>query len=223
MVHTLACNPFGEQTYVIDRGNGEATVIDPGMSNASERQAFRTLCESLGVKPVSCVLTHAHLDHVMGCQWIHDEYGLAPEMHPLDQDTYERGPIAASLYGVSMDPLPDAVLGLQHGQILDWGQAQVEVRHTPGHAPGHVVFVDHQHGWVIGGDVLFRGSVGRTDLPGCHAPDLARSIETQLYVLPDDVVVWPGHGPSTTVGEEKRSNPFVNAAGSGLLQREAER
>ncbi|HAY55936.1 MAG TPA: MBL fold hydrolase [Flavobacteriales bacterium] len=222
MVHTLACNPFGEQTYLVDHGNGQASVVDPGMSNPNERRAFQALCDSLRVVPTSCVLTHAHLDHVMGCQWIHDEFGLSPVMHELDAETYERGPVAATLYEVPMDPLPEPQWGLTHGQTLQWGQCVVEVRHAPGHAPGHVVFVNHEAKWVLGGDVLFQGSVGRTDLPGCNPSDLAKSIETQLYSLPDDVVVWPGHGGPTTIGAERTSNPFVNGRGSGLLQGEAE-
>jgi glyoxylase-like metal-dependent hydrolase (beta-lactamase superfamily II) len=223
MVHTLTCNVFGEQTYVVDHGNGELTVVDPGMSTRPEREVFQALCASLDAKPVQVLLTHGHLDHVMGCQWMKDTYGLLPRMHAEDRETYERGPIAAQMYGVPMDPLPDVELSLKHGDVVDCGQAQLEIRFVPGHAPGHVAFVCHEHGWVLGGDVLFEGSVGRTDLPGCHAPHLVTSIERQLFTLPDETVVWPGHGGPTTVGAEKRGNPFVNAAGSGLLQREAER
>ena len=223
MVHTLTCNVFGEQTYVVDHGNGELTVVDPGMSTRPEREAFQALCASLDAKPVQVLLTHGHLDHVMGCQWMKDTCGLLPRMHAEGRETYERGPIAAQMYGVPMDPLPEVELDLKHGDVLDCGQGQLEIRFVPGHAPGHVAFVCHEHGWVLGGDVLFEGSVGRTDLPGCHAPHLVTSIELQLFTLPDDTLMWPGHGGPTTVGAEKRGNPFVNAAGSGLLQREAER
>ena len=223
MVQPLTCNVFGEQTYVVDHGNGSLTVVDPGMASPQEREAFQRICDSLGAQPAQMLLTHGHLDHVMGCQWMKDTYGLLPRMHPLDEETYRRGPIAAQMNGVSMDPLPDVVMDLVPGEVIDCGQAQLEVRFVPGHAPGHVAFVCHEHGWTIGGDVLFEGSIGRTDLPGSHAPDLATSILTQFYTLPDDMVVWPGHGGPTTVGAEKQGNPFVNAAGSGLLQREAER
>lgn len=222
MVHTLTCNVFAEQTYVVDHGDGHLTVVDPGMASREERQAFQGLCKSLGGKPVQVLLTHAHLDHVMGCQWMKDTYGLLPRMHPLDVTTYERGPLAAQMYGVPMDPLPEAVADLVPGDHVSCGQAKLEIRFVPGHAPGHVAFVCHEHGWVLAGDVLFAGSIGRTDLPGCHAPDLVKSIEEQLYTLPEGTVVWPGHGGPTTVGAEKTSNPFVNAARSGLLQREAE-
>lgn len=222
MVHTLTCNVFGEQTYVVDHGDGELTVVDPGMSNPDERRAFQMLCKSLKARPVQVLLTHGHLDHVMGCQWMKDNYGLLPRMHPLDEETYYRGPIAAQMYGVSMDPLPEVVMDLVPGEAIVCGTIQLDIRFVPGHAPGHVAFVCHEHRWMLGGDVLFEGSIGRTDLPGSHAPDLVKSITTEFFTLSEDMVVWPGHGRPTTVGAEKFGNPFVNAAGSGLLQREAE-
>jgi glyoxylase-like metal-dependent hydrolase (beta-lactamase superfamily II) len=118
-----------------------------------------------------------------------------------------------------MDPLPELGQPLDEHHILQCGEQSLEWRFTPGHAPGHVVFICHAERWVVGGDVLFRGSVGRTDLPGCNPKELVSSIENQLYSLPDDYTVWPGHGPSTTVGEEKLTNPFVNGAGTGMMQR----
>ena len=133
--------------------------------------------------------------------------------------TYAMAPRAAELYGVPMDPLPELdPEPLVDGSELVFGDLRLTVQWTPGHAPGHVVFVEENGVNVVGGDVLFRGSVGRTDLPGGDAPTLARSIETVLYALPDDRVVWPGHGPTTTIGEEKAANPFVNGAGTGMMQ-----
>ena len=222
MVHTLTCNAFGEQTYVVEHGDGGLTVVDPGMASGEERKTFQDLCHRLDAKPVQVLLTHAHLDHVMGCAWMMDTYGLAPRLHPADRETYGQAPRVAEVYGVRMDPVPLAVFDLAHGDNVICGQVGLEVRFVPGHAPGHVAFVCHSGGWTLGGDVLFRGSVGRTDLPGCDALALAQSIEAQIFTLPDSMVVWPGHGGPTTVGDEKQRNPFVNGAGSGLLQREAE-
>lgn len=222
MVHSLTCNGFGEQTYIVELGQGQLLVVDPGMATSEERKAFQALCTRLKAQPTEVLLTHAHLDHVMGCHWMFQTFGLAPRMHPKDAPTYQQGPVAAQMYGISMDPLPEPRLDVKEGQVLVFGDVRMEVRFVPGHAPGHLAFVCHEAGWVLGGDVLFQRSIGRTDLPGCHAPDLVRSIEQQLYTLPDETVIWPGHGGPTTVGEEKALNPFVNAAGSGLLQREAE-
>ncbi len=218
-LHTFTYNAFSEQTYLVDHGNGEATVIDPGMSHAAEQEDFAKFCDSRGLKPVQWLLTHAHLDHVLGAAWIHDRWGLSPCLHPLDRPTYDQAPRAASVYGVPMDPLPELGQPLDEQHSIQCGEESLEWRFTPGHAPGHVVFICHAERWVVGGDVLFRGSVGRTDLPGCNPKELVSSIENQLYSLPDDYTVWPGHGPSTTVGEEKLTNPFVNGAGTGMMQR----
>jgi hydroxyacylglutathione hydrolase len=218
-LHTFTYNAFSEQTYLVDHGNGEATVIDPGMSYAAEQEDFAKFCDSRGLKPVQWLLTHAHLDHVLGAAWIHDRWGLSPCLHPLDRPTYDQAPRAASVYGVPMDPLPELGQPLDEQHSIQCGEESLEWRFTPGHAPGHVVFICHAERWVVGGDVLFRGSVGRTDLPGCNPKELVSSIENQLYSLPDDYTVWPGHGPSTTVGEEKLTNPFVNGAGTGMMQR----
>ena len=217
-LHTFTFNAFSEQTYLVDHGNGEATVIDPGMSRAEEQVAFANFCVERGLTPVQVVLTHAHLDHVLGAGWVYEQWGLCPRLHPLDVPTYEQAPHAAQVYGVPMDALPPLGEPLEEGGVVKCGEAELHIRLTPGHAPGHVVFVYAAGKWVVGGDVLFQRSVGRTDLPGSHAPDLVASIENQLYTLPDNYEVWPGHGPSTTIGGEKASNPFVNAAGTGMMQ-----
>jgi len=218
-VHVRAFGPFQENTVVVDAGDGRAVVIDPGMSDAAERRAFRRWLDDLGLEPVDLVLTHAHLDHVAGCGWMETTFGLRPALHPLDEPTYRQAPLAGQLYGFPIDALPEPRWGLEHGTALDWG-VPVEVRWAPGHAPGHVVFVCPSERWVIGGDVLFRESVGRTDLPGGDGRGLALSIVRELYSLSDDFQVYPGHGEPTVIGHERRHNPFVNEAGSGLLQRE---
>ncbi len=220
-LHTFTFNAFGEQTYLLDHGDGAATVFDPGMSTMEERERFSMRCVELGVEIVQCLLTHAHLDHVMGVAWVFEKWGVLPRLHPTDDVTWEQAPKAAQLYGVSMDVLPERGLDLEeHGSWVVCGTHRLELRCAPGHSAGHVVFVNHEQGWVIGGDVLFQGSVGRTDLPGGDGAVLAASIENQLFSLPDAFEVWPGHGPSTTVGSEKTSNPYVNAQGTGMLQRE---
>lgn len=218
-LHTFTFNAFAEQTYLLDHGNGEATVIDPGMSQLHEQREFANFCEQRGIRPVQVLLTHAHLDHVLGAAWVHSTWGLNPRLHPLDRPTYEQAPRAAQLYGVPMDPLPELGQPLRSLERIPCGEGELEVLLTPGHAPGHVVFVNHRERWVVGGDVVFEGSVGRTDLPGCVPQDLVSSIERTLFALPEDFAVWPGHGPATTIRSEKLGNPFVNAAGTGMMQR----
>ena len=219
-LHTFTFNVFGEQTYLLDHGNGDATVFDPGMSSKVERDGFDLFVKEKGLTIVNCLLTHAHLDHVMGTSWVAEKYGIYPRLHLTDEQTWVQAPKSAELYGIPMDTLPQRGedLGGQ-GSIIKCGKFKLEIRLAPGHCLGHVVFVCHEYEFVIGGDVLFNGSIGRTDLPGGDADTLARSITEQLYTLPDNFEVHPGHGRSTTIGKEKSSNPFVNSAGTGMIQR----
>lgn len=217
-IQTFTFNPFGENTYVLYE-DGKAVVVDPGMSNSIEQQEFDDFIVREGLELTDCWLTHAHIDHVMGCDYVFRTYGHIPKLHPDDQSTLGYSKRAAEVYGVpyTESPTPDFIW--KHGMQFHALGTKVEVRFTPGHAPGHVIFVFPEHDVVIGGDVLFAGSVGRTDLPGGDAGTLAMSIETQCYSLPDSMKVYSGHGPATSIGEEKRANPFVNADKSGLLQR----
>ena len=216
----LTCNAFSENTVVLHDGEGGALVFDPGMSSLAEWTRFEAELAGRGWVPKAVLLTHAHLDHVLGCAGMVERYGLHPRLLPEDQPTYGMAPRAAEMYGVPMDALPELdPAPLEADATLRFGTLDLEVRHTPGHAPGHVVFIDHAGRAVVGGDVLFKGSVGRTDLPGGDAQALATSIAEVLYALPDDYRVWPGHGPETCIGDEKEGNPFVNAAGTGMMQR----
>ncbi|PCJ80723.1 MAG: MBL fold hydrolase [Bacteroidetes bacterium] len=219
-LHAFTFNVFSEQTYLLDHGDGEATVFDPGMSSIEEKLEFERVCKSLNVKIVECLLTHAHLDHVMGVTWVSEKYGVFPRLHPSDEITWTQAPISAKLYGTGMDELPARGPDLgDHGSIIECGLYKLELRCAPGHSAGHVIFVAHDEAFVIGGDVLFSGSIGRTDLPGGNPDILARSIEDQMFTLPDSFSVYPGHGPSTTIGKEKLTNPYVNGAGTGMLQK----
>ena len=211
-LHIFTFGPFSENTYLLDHGDGNATVFDPGMSNADERNAFMEFLESKGLTLVNCLLTHAHLDHVMGAQWIFNQFNLLPRLHPADSPTWEQSPISAQLYGIPMDSLPERGKDLPGtGATIELGKFTLEVREAPGHCLGHVVFVCHEHEFVIGGDVLFKGSIGRTDLPGGDFKILISSIKNQLFSLPDAYIVYPGHGEYTTIGREKKSNiHFMN-------------
>lgn len=214
-IHAFTFNPFQENTYLlIDEATHQCAIVDPGCHDAAEEAALRGYLERQGLTPTVLLLTHSHIDHVLGLDFVTRTWGLAPHQHPLDADTLRSVPAYAPAYGFPRFRLPDvAALPLTPGTPVLVGQSALEVRFAPGHAPGHVVFYHAPTQALIGGDVLFNGSVGRTDLPGGNFDELARSIREQLYPLPDATTVYPGHGPSTTIGHEKRTNPFVRFDG----------
>ena len=191
----------------------EAVVIDPG-DNA---RALLKLIHQDGLNVVKIVNTHAHLDHVMAVDALREATGAPFYLHenelPILRDVPER---ARLWLDTEIDPIDDPDEFLHHGRIIAFGQEELEVRFTPGHAPGHVVFVHHKERMVFGGDTLFLGSIGRFDLPGADGPTLLRSIREQLLTLPDDYTVLPGHGEATTIGDERLHNPFVGQAADDI-------
>lgn len=183
-----------------------AVVIDPG-DNAP---AILQLARQSDVTIEKIINTHAHLDHVLAVNEVKAATGAPFYLHELDLPTLHAVPDAARLWlGAEIDPIDEPDAYLEHGQIIQVGDEALEVRFTPGHAPGHVVFVHHAGRLVLAGDTLFQGSIGRFDLPGADGPTLFRSIREQLFTLPDDYQVYPGHGGATTVGHERIHNPFV--------------
>lgn len=207
-VRPFAGGDFAENGYLLvcDEG-GSAVVVDPGAT--SDRMADAIVSEELALEAV--LLTHAHLDHIEG---VHRIRAIAPDvpilLHPDDLDLYAALPRQAAAFGLPMpEPQPPPTGPLQHGQRLTFGSCALEVRHAPGHAPGHVILVAEQDGLAIVGDVVFQGAIGRTDLPGGDFYTLMASIREQVLTLPDETVLWPGHGPATTVGDERVGNPFL--------------
>ena len=206
-------NPFQENTYVIHDGK-EAILVDPGCWNSSEEHELETYFEENGLTPVRLVLTHSHVDHVMGCAWAEKRYRLLPELHADAVPLLHAAERTGRMYGVHCEPPPEPRKFLKEGEIVALGNARMEVLFTPGHAPGHIVFHCKEQAFAIVGDVLFMNSIGRTDLPGGDTDTLLQSIQEQLLPLPDDTVVYSGHGPETTIGKERRSNPFLRGLGS---------
>lgn len=203
-------NPFAENTYLLyDLPSSEAAIVDPGMMTSAEAKVIGDFIASKGLKLSRLLLTHGHIDHVLGCDFIHRSYGLLPEGHALLPVTFEDSRRAAEVYGIPYTPSPEPVKWLKEGDSVVIGESVLEVREAPGHARCHLVFIDHAGKQVLGGDVLFKGSVGRMDLPGGNGDQLFRSIKEKLYTLPDDYVVYSGHGEPTTIGEEAANNPFV--------------
>jgi len=200
------CYIFGcERTH-------KAVVIDPG-DNAP---AILQLIEQSDVKVEKIINTHAHLDHVLAVNGVKAATGAPFYLHEKDLPTLHAVPAAARLWlETEVDPIDEPDAFLEHGQLITVGDEALEVRFTPGHAPGHVVFVHHAGRLILAGDTLFQGSIGRFDLPGADGPTLFASIREQLFTLPDDYQVYPGHGGATTIGREQVSNPFVGEEAGG--------
>lgn len=195
---------FGENCYLLTcAGTGRAIVVDPGAATAQLLAAARGQGAAIDL----IVLTHAHLDHVEGVAEAKRETGVPVLLHRDDEQLYHAAPLQAEWFGVKVEPPPPVDAYLAHGDVVRFGDCALEVRHTPGHAPGHVILVGG--GLAVVGDCVFRGSIGRTDLPGGDFQTLMRSIRTQILTLPDETSLFTGHGPDTTVGFEKVSNPFL--------------
>lgn len=206
-VHPLTLGPLQSNCYVLRaRGSGGAAVVDPG----AEPERIRSVLASWDVELQAILLTHAHLDHVGAVGPLSSETGAPIHLHPADRELYDAAPRQAEAFGLSMDPLPAPNRALEPGHRLEVAGTELEVRHTPGHSPGGVTFVHPGHAFV--GDCVFAGSVGRVDLPGGDAETLLASIRSEILSLDDETVLWPGHGPRTTVGREASSNPFLTGA-----------
>ena len=198
---------FAENCYlVIDEKRRECAVVDPG----EEGGLILHKIAASGATPVAIWLTHAHLDHVMGIPRLLAEMPLPIYLHPADRRLYDGVPTQGAAFDIRAEPLPPPDRAWAHGDVARVGGLEFAVRHTPGHSPGSVTFAGH--GVALSGDVLFAGSIGRTDLPGGDFDTLISSIERELLSLPDETIVHSGHGPDTTVGHERRTNPFLTGA-----------
>jgi glyoxylase-like metal-dependent hydrolase (beta-lactamase superfamily II) len=193
-----------------DADAGELVVIDPG----EEAERIVEHIRASGLRPTAILHTHGHLDHVGGTAELARLLGgkLPIGLHPDEIELYRNAPLQARLFGLEVDTPPEPDLMLRHGDTVSVGSFELEVRHTPGHSPGGVCFIDSSGNQplAIVGDVLFAGSIGRTDLMGGSFHVLEQSIREQLYTLPDATRVTCGHGPDTTIGRERTSNPFVS-------------
>jgi hydroxyacylglutathione hydrolase len=210
MVHAFEFSPFQENTYVVtDDQSGEAVIIDPGCYEQAEKEQLAAYVEAQNLTVRYLLLTHAHLDHVFGAAFVKRKYGVELYLNEQDVPILEDVPNRCHLFGLRGYEPAERDHNLAEGDVIRFGNTELHVVATPGHAPGHVAFINHADRYVIGGDVLFRGSVGRTDLPYGNFDTLLHSIRTKFYTLPDDYVVYAGHMQPTTIGQEKRSNPFT--------------
>jgi hydroxyacylglutathione hydrolase len=206
-VVSLPNGQFAENCYLVaDRTTGEAVMIDPGQEPAT----FLSALEHHGWDLRSIWLTHAHIDHIMGVGAVQQATGAPIYLHPLDRQLYDALPQFGAWVGMKLEAPPPPQFELEAAQTLLVGGLEFSVRFTPGHSPGSVSFVGE--GRIFGGDVLFNGSVGRTDLPGGDAGTLMASIQSEFLSLPDSTLVHSGHGPDTTIGVERMTNPFLTGA-----------
>jgi glyoxylase-like metal-dependent hydrolase (beta-lactamase superfamily II) len=204
-VRTFLSPAFAQNGYVVWRDGGSAVAIDPG-SAANEMADF---IASEGLWCEAILLTHAHIDHIEGVGTLVGRTGAATYMHPRDRELYDRVEEQGMMLGYKVDRQPPIDHDLEHGQKLDFGGTRFDVIYVPGHAPGHVMFHDPENSKAFSGDVIFAGSIGRTDLPGGNLERLMTSIRTHVLALPDDTTIYSGHGPETTVGNERMTNPFL--------------
>lgn len=208
-IQSFTFNPFQENTYVAYDETLECIIVDPGCYDAKDNAVLRKFIEENKLKPVALVNTHCHLDHLFGNKFVSDTYQLEPIMHKADLPLLEYAPLTAIQYDLQLDELPEVGKFVEEGDVIHFGNSSFEVLFTPGHAPGHICLLNKDEKIILSADVLFHLSIGRTDLPlGDHAT-LLKSIKEKLLVLEEDVVVYPGHGPNTSIGFEKKNNPFL--------------
>ena len=208
-VRAFTNNPYQENTYILWDESGECAIIDPGMENAAEQNVVVNFIRDNKLTPVLLLNTHCHIDHVLGNKFIFDQYGLKPRFHEGELSLLEAVVAYAPAMGIryEVSPLPDEYL--PETGTVHFGNTELKLIFAPGHSPAHLCFYDKTANILIGGDVLFRNSIGRTDLPGGSMAQLLDNIEKKLFTLPDDCTVYPGHGPETTIGFEKQTNPFL--------------
>jgi glyoxylase-like metal-dependent hydrolase (beta-lactamase superfamily II) len=201
--------PFEENTYILFDDSKECVIIDPGCSNRSEQEEIAGFIKEEGLKPVKLLNTHCHVDHVLGNTFISKKYNLGLEIHPEALETLHSLPQVSHLYGLNAEESVEPSKFLNEGDKVKFGNSTLDILFTPGHSPGSICFVSHEDKFVIAGDVLFYGSIGRTDLPGGDHELLLSCIREKLFTLPDDFAVFSGHGQETAVGFEKKNNPFL--------------
>lgn len=207
--HSFTFNPYQENTYVLWDDTQECVIIDPGCYSTTEQTKLRDFIEEKGLKVVKLLNTHGHIDHMLGNDFVVATWQIPFETHEIVVQELEASLQYGPLFGLNPQPSPKPSAFLNEGDMVSFGDTILEVFFTPGHSPGHISFFHHGSEQLFSGDVLFQGSIGRVDLPGGSMDILMDSIINKLLPLGDTVMVYPGHGPTTTLGREKLSNPFV--------------
>jgi hydroxyacylglutathione hydrolase len=208
-VKSFEFSPIQENTYILYNEFNDCIIIDPGCYYDAEKDKLVAFLAENKLKPTMLINTHCHLDHVFGNKFIAEKYNLTLQMHENEKPVLAFAPTSGLMYNLPFDNYEGDFIYLNEGDTLKLGDDELQILLTPGHSPGSLSFYSAKNNFVIGGDVLFRNSVGRSDLPGGNHEQLIKSIKEKLLILPADTIVYNGHGPATTIGEEKRNNPYL--------------
>jgi glyoxylase-like metal-dependent hydrolase (beta-lactamase superfamily II) len=203
-------SPIQENTYILYNEFKQCIIIDPGCYFDEEKESLQTFIQQKGLKPVMLLNTHCHLDHVFGNKFVAETYGLKLQLHEKEKTVLSFAPTSGLMYNMPFDNYTGEFIEIKEGDKVLLGEDELEIIEAPGHSPGSICFYCKKQGFVIGGDVLFQRSIGRTDLPGGSHPTLLNSIRKKLFILPDETIIYSGHGSPTTIAEEKMENPYLN-------------
>jgi glyoxylase-like metal-dependent hydrolase (beta-lactamase superfamily II) len=209
LIKVLTFNAVQENTYVLYNEAHECIIIDPGCYSEEEKDVLQSFINNNGLRPAMLLNTHCHLDHVFGNKFIAEAYRLTLNIHKNEEAILQMAPASGLMFNLPFDNYTGELIFLKEGDVISLGKDSLQVIEAPGHSPGSICFYCEKQKFVIGGDVLFYQSIGRTDLPGGSHEGLIKNIKEKLFVLPPDVKVYPGHGPATTIGEEIKYNPYL--------------
>lgn len=208
MIQKFVFSPLSENTYIVYDNSKEAVIIDPGCLAQAEKEVLKAFVLENGLKVKALLQTHAHLDHVFGSAYVKRTFNVKMYLHKADLPVLADVENRCKMWGIPGYEPVEADEYLEEGDVFDFGNTKFDIIHVPGHAPGHVAFINHNERYIIGGDCLFKGSIGRTDFPGCSHEDLVASVKNKFFTLPEDYIVYAGHMEETTIGQEKAHNPF---------------
>ena len=208
-VKSFVFSPIQENTYLLYNEFNECFIMDPGCYFPEEQDELKTFITQSNLKPLMLLNTHCHLDHVFGNKFVAETYKLTLQLHEKEKLLLDYAPTSGLMYNMPFDNYVGEYIYLKEGDIIKLGEDELKVIEAPGHSPGHICFYCAKQNFIISGDVLFNRSIGRTDLPGGDHETLIKNIKEKLFVLPDETVVYSGHGAATTIGDEKKYNPFL--------------
>ena len=209
-VQKFVFNPFQENSFLLFDETGECIFIDMGSYTVEEKKEVLFSVENNKLKPVMIVNTHCHVDHLLGNSFFKNKFKVKIAAHSADEFILENAVEHGTMFGFEVEAPPGIDEYLDEGNRISFGNSSLDILHVPGHSPGSIALYSKEDNFIISGDVMFSGSIGRTDLPGGDYVTLINSIRTKLLALPPETVVYCGHGPETTIGEEMRTNPFLN-------------